>query len=258
MTENPSFDLQLEIDRLVGGELDKPAQRKLVEVLDATPDGWRCCALAFMEARSWSAAFGGLLVDEENDSPPATVRPPRSTDAGEAIGSSDVQVKSKTAAAPPGSPARVRLVAATVALATFAAGIGVSSLWKAGANGVSTTRVEGNLAEQRKPAGALSTQPREAPQPQPNRQDELVGLVSISNNGVTESAFAVVGGDDFNGPPPQFSQPPVADYVRQVWRRKGYAIEQHRKVVSVRLNGGRRLDFPIDWVQYRYVGQPVF
>jgi hypothetical protein len=40
-------------DRLVDGELSAAERRTLLESLDARPQGWRSCALAFLEAQSW-------------------------------------------------------------------------------------------------------------------------------------------------------------------------------------------------------------
>src|SRR6476660_6662394 len=41
------------IDRLVDGELGEHEQRQLLVALEAEPEGWRRCALAFVEAQSW-------------------------------------------------------------------------------------------------------------------------------------------------------------------------------------------------------------
>ncbi|HEY2158769.1 MAG TPA: hypothetical protein VGH33_24270 [Isosphaeraceae bacterium] len=51
---NPTFD-PTEIDRLVDGELDPAARRDLLNRLDSSPDGWRCCALAFLEGQEFRA-----------------------------------------------------------------------------------------------------------------------------------------------------------------------------------------------------------
>jgi len=40
-------------DRLVDGELSAEERRVLLESLDSRPQGWRQCALAFLEAQSW-------------------------------------------------------------------------------------------------------------------------------------------------------------------------------------------------------------
>jgi hypothetical protein len=48
-------------DRLVDGELSEPERRELLTSLDQEPDGWRRCALAFLEAQSWKEGIGALL-----------------------------------------------------------------------------------------------------------------------------------------------------------------------------------------------------
>ena len=48
------------IDRLVDGELSGDERRHLLASLEAQPDGWRRCALAFVEA-TWRGAMGSLL-----------------------------------------------------------------------------------------------------------------------------------------------------------------------------------------------------
>ncbi len=47
-------------DRLVDGELTAIERRQLLQSLDQRPDGWRRCALAFLEAQSWSENFRRL------------------------------------------------------------------------------------------------------------------------------------------------------------------------------------------------------
>ena len=49
------------IDRLVDGELSGDERRHLLASLEAQPDGWRRCALAFVEAQTWRGAMGSLL-----------------------------------------------------------------------------------------------------------------------------------------------------------------------------------------------------
>jgi hypothetical protein len=52
MNHNISNDDVL-FDRLADGELGAGERRALVESLDSRTDGWRRCALAFLEAQSW-------------------------------------------------------------------------------------------------------------------------------------------------------------------------------------------------------------
>lgn len=44
--------LDVQIDRLVDGELGKREYRALLTLLDGEPDGWRRCAMAFLEAQA--------------------------------------------------------------------------------------------------------------------------------------------------------------------------------------------------------------
>jgi anti-sigma factor RsiW len=48
------------IDRLVDGELPDRECRELLLRLETEPNGWRRCAMAFLEAQNWRAAFGPL------------------------------------------------------------------------------------------------------------------------------------------------------------------------------------------------------
>src|SRR5258708_18156362 len=48
-------------DRLVDGELPNGERRELLLRLETEPEGWRHCALAFLEAQSWRQAFGSLV-----------------------------------------------------------------------------------------------------------------------------------------------------------------------------------------------------
>src|SRR5687767_12303111 len=71
------------IDRLVDGELSGDERRHLLASLEAQPDGWRRCALAFVEAQTWRGAMGSLLREGEAPAEPgSTVTLGRSGSAG--------------------------------------------------------------------------------------------------------------------------------------------------------------------------------
>jgi hypothetical protein len=48
-------------DRLVDGELPADERRQLLASLDDRADGWRRCALAFLEAQSWGGAMRQIV-----------------------------------------------------------------------------------------------------------------------------------------------------------------------------------------------------
>ena len=62
------FAFQRRLDRLVDRELDDIERRALLESLDQRTDGWRDCALAFLEAQSWSEATSELTRASTNKS----------------------------------------------------------------------------------------------------------------------------------------------------------------------------------------------
>ncbi len=59
-------------DRLVDGELSRDEYNDLLRSLDQQPDGWRRCALAFLEAQALRQEFGELSGEAEVSYRPAT------------------------------------------------------------------------------------------------------------------------------------------------------------------------------------------
>lgn len=56
--EQPNDDLLF--DRLVDGELNSVERRAVLESLATRPDGWRRCAIAFLEAQAWHESLSAL------------------------------------------------------------------------------------------------------------------------------------------------------------------------------------------------------
>ena len=54
-----------QFDLLVDGELDEKDRRELLSRLDHEPDGWRRCALAFLQAQAWQQALGPMVSPAE-------------------------------------------------------------------------------------------------------------------------------------------------------------------------------------------------
>jgi hypothetical protein len=53
----------IQFDRLVDGELSPTERRALLASLDAQPEGWRRCALAFLEAQAWRSELPKLVAE---------------------------------------------------------------------------------------------------------------------------------------------------------------------------------------------------
>jgi hypothetical protein len=74
MNHNDSLHDDALLDRLVDGELTGEERRRLLESLDMQPEGWRRCALAFLEAQSWREELGQVAraahpLDDAFDKP---------------------------------------------------------------------------------------------------------------------------------------------------------------------------------------------
>jgi hypothetical protein len=132
------------VDRLVDGELSDAERRALLARLDREPDGWRRCALAFLEAQCWREALDPLAARSGS-----TVRP-------SAVGK---------AAARPRTPGRARglFSRAAVLLAAFALGWAVRGAPPAGPNG------RGAVAARHSPARPETQRP-EVPAPTVTRE----------------------------------------------------------------------------------------
>src|SRR5574340_373427 len=52
------------LDQLVDDELGETERRDLLVKLDAEPDGWRRCALAFLEAQAWRRTIASMVRRE--------------------------------------------------------------------------------------------------------------------------------------------------------------------------------------------------
>lgn len=67
------------LDGLVDGELDPESRARLLRQLDGTPDGWKRCALAFLEAQEFGLAARAWTSAHARPAPLPATRPRRVT-----------------------------------------------------------------------------------------------------------------------------------------------------------------------------------
>ena len=63
MNSEQSLEMRRQLDRLIDGELSEKDYRELLERLEQEPDGWRNCAMAFLESQALERELGSLLED---------------------------------------------------------------------------------------------------------------------------------------------------------------------------------------------------
>ncbi len=238
---NESHIPQSELDKLVDGELTTEQYRVLLQTLDSTPDGWKRCATAFLEAQVWEADFAEL--------PPA--------------------LKSETVpAAPLALGFRVSQVLNLAAAVLLAFGLGaIAHNWYQGRQTQSETF--GGLAEHQ-PAepsqdSLATTEPQLAAEPESPAADATrpalgnVELLMTAEDGTTNRrrlpfyklrdvpAHALVGSDVH----------PPAD-VQSALDRLGLRFQRQRVFKPLLLEDGRRMVVPVEHVEIVPVSGPTY
>jgi len=69
----PQVDAEV-LDRLVDGELKSSEYRRVLTALDASPDGWKQCALHFLEAQALRQEFQEFFTEPSSDGANADVK----------------------------------------------------------------------------------------------------------------------------------------------------------------------------------------
>ena len=224
-------------DRLVDGELNEQERRQLLSRLDGEPNGWRRCALAFLESQCWKQTLGDTISRGLSAEP---------------------SFKTILATRSPW-PGRLSTLAAMAASFMLAFWIG-SLVQRTGFDQTATPAGSiGNIAS------TAATRPAIQPAVEPNTG--LAGIVSpkqtpstpwqtVTVSAPAGSAIRVPARERNNIDQQWLRSLPsaVPDDVMQAFNRTGHQIEQHRELVPVPLNDGRRLVVPVDQVDVHYVG----
>lgn len=208
------------LDRLVDGELPDGERRALIESLESEPEGWRRCALSFLEAQTWRDAAG-----EQIDEATAAVVAPL----------------------PQQRPRRFRANLVSLAVAVgiaFVCGWGMGTGWL--------------VAEPVAQIADSSGGNEPALTPTETNEPQFVGLARFDTDDVDQPPIPVFTAAGADAEWLQQQPPPVSDYTRQVMERKGWHVQQDRRLMSVHLIDGREFAIPLDSVRVQYVGQRVY
>ncbi len=256
---NPMQTIEEMIDQMVDGGMMPDELRACIERLDAAPEGWRRCALAFLEAQCWADAFRSMDGTIAGDAP----RTP-----------ADSPLRSFTTLSPapitPVAAPRGRLIvaalAAGIALIAFSLGwLSHGARMRSDVERSATDALAGDLK-------TLESHPDRASQPnspaEPLQPGSIAGLptdrlptvrevarLRVGTGGVTSAEVPIFAGPGVSQRWLLEQPPPVSEHDQAIWQRQGYVLEQQRRLLSVPLADGRRATVPVDHVQVRYVGQ---
>jgi hypothetical protein len=211
------------IDRLVDGELNDNERSELLLALENEPDGWRRCALAFLEDQAWRSALKSRSSTNRTTGP-VVIAP---------------------TVARPSKPWLLRtLMAASIIGAAFAAGFAAGGISRG------SPQVELVKSEPAKPVERATKAQRE-----PIREVGWINIVDPSSGESPSQRVPILSGPGVDERWLREKPPTVPDYIRARLERQGYQVEEKRKLVSVTLEDGRRVSIPVDEVALDYVGQ---
>ncbi len=225
------------IDLLADGELDERRRRELLLALEASPDGWRRCALAFLEAQTWGQALRGRALE----------------------------LAPSPVVAPTAAPSRIvrrpawgamLALAASVALA-FAAGH-----WWRGATPANSQRGNNSLVGRSSPAPAPSANVAPPAEAAPSLDGaQLVSLELADGQGRERHTVQLPVFDEARGREAWLAQAeatgPSPEVLAELERR-GHRVSERRQLVPVRLGDGRELIVPVKEVEVQLKGAPVY
>lgn len=251
-TDRAMDDQTHEFDLLADGELSEAQRRELLGRLDEQPEGWRRCALAFLEAQDWRREL------------PRTAREPASTAAEDSADGSECAAEGN--AAPPTvvvrRPALGWFGTMLAMAASFALALGMGVVWRGGWRGEPggaphrAMRPDSHDAVSSNPPTASGDVPMVETRPAPSPRYGTVKLAVTGANGEPQFIEVPVLAVDRYDPALIGRQPAglPEDLVKQL-RRSGHEVNQYRELVPVSLDDGRQLVLPVDQVEVRFVNQ---
>ena len=216
-----------QLDMLVDGELGDVERREVLTHLDTEPDGWRRCALAFLEAQSWRQAMQSV-----------------SDGSGE-----------MTAVAGNTRSARLRLrsVLAMACSLLLALGVGLA---------IGTTfdqnqpiKLTEHIVEAPQVDESIDVEPSVDMTPETVPElDVPVQYVAIPAqnpaNGDTDSIHMPVVPQQYLGEGWPYRLPAVLpEHVVHTLEQRGHEVVQQRRLVPFQAADGSRIVFPVDEVE---------
>ena len=252
------------IDRIVDGALTAVELRAAIGRLDREPDGWKRCAVAFLEARCWRETPDLFIPNAGRTGNQTTVRASRSL----------VYCRRPHERGYVGG-GRSRWIHGPIAAAILAGSFAMGWMGHAARLGSGGERTPiGRPGENLSPlatgprSGALNDANMDLSQPtqlaawQPSESravpavNEIVRSVGRLQIGTQSDGAEVpiLAGPGINEQWLRNQPPPLNEYREVVLQQQGYQVDQHRQFITTTLADGRRVTVPIDQVQIRYTG----
>lgn len=232
-----------QLDRLVDGELSAADRRELLAQCEERADGWRRCALAFLEAQAWRAEFGAIAPPKPVVLPSVKTIPPAPRRRWVRTRRREDSAWEQWAGAP--------LTLAASVLVAFALGWlarPTSAIWE----DVPQSPVAPALVQKSAPESPIVSDDDElfgslAPEPQ-----ETVTLVmNCGRDGETRQIeLPVLASSDENLAALTREGPVVPAEVQAALLQIGHRVTERRELMPLVLEDGRRMVVPVDEIEF--------
>jgi len=238
-------EMDNQIDKLVDGELNDGEMRELLLALEAQPEGWRRCALAFVEAQTLRRDLAGIV------NAPCEEQTPSSRGVVVAQGNSRRSQLSTLGWA---------AVAASLLIA-FTAGNSVHGLWSdslvahVGKPGTPVAMTDNNPAPSNEPENNDADVPATSDEVSKPKATVMVSLPSADGEPEQSREVPIVEGnaDQFKTLLSQQSEV-LSEAELKTLETTGHEVEQQRAFYPIKLEDGRQALVPMDIVRVRYTG----
>jgi hypothetical protein len=234
MREFSSTNDEAVFDRRVDGELPADDRRALLESLDSRSDGWRRCAIAFLDAQSWGNEFRQLVRESDLSK--------------KAVASPAVEIATNRSA--------MRRAVTWVAIA--------ASLLTAFSLGVMRRNSENMMAKapadsQKTEQIAVATPSLDSPEAENDSDPDALTFWVLDDAGQARSIrvplMDAVALDRELGV--EF-QPGIPANVRSRLQDRGYHVQSKRRYAPLWLENGQRMVFPVEDTKIVPVSQNVY
>jgi hypothetical protein len=256
MNERFEFPFEVDpvlLDRLVDGELGSDEERAFIGSLDARPDGWRRCALAFIEARAWRGELGLIARNRT----PAHNGVPVHLTLDRPFEGQQTQ------------PSQRRNWPQTLAIAAGLMFAFVLGLATRGNLPFSSSSHERIAQPARQGVGSASTAELDGAGPiQDSWADGLnyagsnrpvsITMAVVDSNGNTKREIEVPLTETDQIDPSWLASRPAAmpEQLVEALRKSGARVDQQRLYVPVMLEDGRQAILPVDQAEVKFPGLP--
>lgn len=232
-----------QLDRLVDGELSDDEYRSVLAALDKTPDGWRRCAMAFLEAQAWRQELGELRTEILSPRDEATCQLARRRDRNWSTR---------------------QIVGLTLAMAASFVVAFASGVWWNGGNsfdpqpGLSpVARQEGDprpATREETPFNAADREPATDRVP----PSHLTFVVDRGNGESDRFELPIYDANDRVARQLLQDSPALPADVERAIRDSGFQVKRLRQWTPVQLRDGRRAFFPVDQLDITPVSGSIY